>query len=200
VATVYLGDQMEDAVAEAPADASAETVPMHREALEKLAGVYRGEIPTQIVRIRLDGDTLRAAVGAPVALRPIGENRFEVVGQGVVVAFQVQDDGSVQLDAPGQGRYVRSDAWEPTESELEAFAGVYHSAELGTEYRLAMEDGALWFHHRKLDSRRLIPTFEDSFMIGGDAADFTRDRTGRIDGFTLSDGRVRNVRFDRSGG
>jgi CubicO group peptidase (beta-lactamase class C family) len=199
VAAVYLGDQMEDPVAEAPADPSAATVPMSREALERLAGVYRGEVPTQIVRIRLDGDTLRADVGAPVALRPIGENRFDIVGQGVVVTFRVQDDGSVQLDAPGLGRYHRSDAWEPTPSELEAFAGVYHSEELGTEYRLATEDGALWFHHRKLDSQRLTPTFEDGFIIGGDSAVFTRDRTGRIDGFTISDGRVRGVRFDRSG-
>ncbi len=200
VAAVYLGDQMEDPGTEAPANPSAETVPMSREALEEFAGVYRGEIPTQMIRIRLDGDTLRADVGAPVALRPIGENRFDVVGQGVVVTFRVQAGGSVQLDAPGQGRYDRSDAWDPAESELEAFVGVYHSAELRTEYRLALEEGVLWFHHRKLDSQRLLPTFADAFMIGGDAAVFTRDGTGRIDGFTLSDGRVRNVRFDRRGG
>ena len=174
---------------------------MPRAELEPLAGLYRGELPTQLLRVRLNGDTLRAEVGQPYALRPIGEHRFEVVGPGVVVTFEPgASPGAVSLDAPGLGRFQRTDAWDPTESELAAFVGTYHSAELGTDYRLALEDGVLWFHHRKLDSRRLTPTVTDGFEIRGSAAAFTRDAGGRVDGFTLSDGRVWNVRFDRVGG
>jgi CubicO group peptidase (beta-lactamase class C family) len=201
VAEAYLGELMEEETEETSADPAAETVPMTRAELEPLAGVYRGELPTQMLRVHLDGDTLRVDVGQPFVLRPIGGHRFEVVGPGVVVTFEPgSTPGAVSLDAPGQGRFQRADAWEPTESELAAFTGTYRSAELGTDYRLALEDGVLWFHHRKLDSRRLSPTFPDGFQIRGSSAAFTRDAAGRIDGFALSDGRVWNVRFDRVGG
>lgn len=91
-------------------------------------------------------------------------------------------------------------AWQPTEAELRELAGVYHSAELGTEYRFEVEAGRLVFHHRKLSSQRLQPTFQDAFTRRGASAVFTRDRAGVVDGFTLSDGRVWNVRFDRVAG
>jgi CubicO group peptidase (beta-lactamase class C family) len=201
VAEAYLGDLMDEAPARPSADPAAPTVPMSRAELTLLAGVYRGEVPSQIVGIALDGDTLRVDVGERVALRPLGDNRFEAVGEGVVVSFLREADGGVVLEAPGLGRFQRyDDPWEPTAAELEAFAGPYHSEELGTDYRLALEDGALWFHHRKLESQRLTPTFRDAFMIRGASASFTRDSAGRVDGFTLSDGRVWNVRFVRTDG
>lgn len=201
VAAAYLGDLMDAAPEQAAADPTAETVPMPRQELARLAGVYRGEVPSQILRIGLDGDTLRVDVGQQLALRPLGANRFEAVGQGVVVSFRSGEDGVLVLEAPGLGRFRRyGDAWEPTTAELEAFAGLYHSEELGTDYRLALEDGALWFHHRKLESQRLTPTFQDGFTIRGASAAFTRSGTGRVDGFALSDGRVWNVRFVRTGG
>jgi len=201
VAEAYLDDLMDEAPERPAADPTAETVPMSRQELAPLAGVYRGDLPSQILRIALDGDTLRVDVGERVALRPLGDNRFAVVGEGVVVSFRTEADGGGVLEAPGLGRFRRyDDPWEPTTAELGAFAGLYHSEELGTDYRLALEEGALWFHHRKLESQRLTPTFRDGFMIRGASAAFTRDGAGRVDGFTLSDGRVWNVRFVRTGG
>lgn len=42
------------------------------------------------------------------------------------------------------------------------------------------------------------PTTRDVFHLRRGVAEFTRDARGRIDGFTLSDGRVWGVRFDRT--
>ena len=75
--------------------------------------------------------------------------------------------------------------------------GVYHSDELGTEYRVVLEEGRLRVHHRKLETRTLIPTFQDGFTVQGASAVFSRDGSGSVDGFSLSDGRVWNVRFRR---
>ena len=75
--------------------------------------------------------------------------------------------------------------------------GHYHSDELGTDYRLEMENGRLVLRHRKLDPRTLVPTFRDAFAAGGRQVVFTRDAGSRIDGYRLSDGRVWNVRFER---
>jgi hypothetical protein len=42
------------------------------------------------------------------------------------------------------------------------------------------------------------PAYGDVFM-GAFLIAFTRDRRGRVDGFTLGTGRVRGVRFERRG-
>ena len=97
-------------------------------------------------------------------------------------------------------RRLRADSWAPAEADLREFEGVYASAELGTEYRLVMEEGGLVARHRKLDPAPLTPTFRDAFRLRGASAVFTRDASGRIEGFTLSDGRVWNVRFRRVAG
>ena len=195
MAEVYLGDLMEEEAEDAPADPSAEPVPMTREELAPLAGVYRGEAPNQILQLGLSGDTLRLGDGPP--LRPIGDYRFLVGDPGVLLKFEVEGDGSrVVLEHPS-GRFERADAWEPTSRELREFTGTFHSEELGTDYRFAIEADTLWFHHRKLDSARLAPTFKDGFLYRGASLEFTRDAGGTVNGFRLSDGRVWNVRFVR---
>ena len=60
-----------------------------------------------------------------------------------------------------------------------------------------VEGGSLVVRHRKLDDAPLTPTFRDAFLVRGALAAFTRDGSGAVEGFTLSDGRVWNVRFRR---
>ncbi|MGD8278859.1 MAG: serine hydrolase domain-containing protein, partial [Gemmatimonadota bacterium] len=194
VAEVYLGDLMQPVPAAAEPTTMA-TVPAAREALARLAGVYVGELPNQVHRIRLVGDTLRSGA---VWLRPTGQDRFEVVGQHVVVTLRpVRGDEPGTLLVPGAGRFERRDPWEPTTTDLDAFTGLYHSDELGTDYRIELENGQLVVRHRKLPTRRLVPTFRDAFLMGGAAVVFTRGGDGVPAGFSLTDGRIWNVVFGR---
>ena len=200
VAEAYLGSVM------GPRPASDEpvvsqTVSMSRAELESLAGIYIGELPNQVLRVRLEGDTLRLGTGTGARLRPIGGRQFEVVGERSVVTIRPAEGGEPgTLSMPGQARYRRMDAWQPSPTELGAFAGLYRSDELGTEYRLEVNGGQLVARHRKLESRSLTPTFRDAFLLGGASAVFTRDANGGIAGFRVSDGRVWNVKFERAGG
>jgi hypothetical protein len=199
VAEAYLGELMtQDAGGSAPAAATA-TVP--RAELAALAGWYRGELPHQVFRIRMEGDSLRLGMGAGQTLRPLGGSRFEIRGPGTVIVLTA-DSGSVPgtLEGGALGRARRRDPWEPSEAELRAFEGVYASAELGTEYQLVLEGSRLAARHRKLDDAPLTPAFRDAFLIRGALAVFTRDGSGAVAGFTLSDGRVWNVRFRKEGG
>ena len=75
--------------------------------------------------------------------------------------------------------------------------GSYYSAELGTEYKFAVNDGALEFHHRKMDSATLEPAFEDAFLFDDSTIVFSRDDQGGVTGFKLSDGRVWDVSFKK---
>lgn len=197
VAEVYLEDRMEpvteDGGQEAP---GAEAIELSPSDLRTFAGVYRGERPTQLVRLVVLDDTLRIDDGP--ALRPIGESRF-ALPDGEEVLFRDDDGSGLVVEAPfGPAR--QHPIWDPDAGELEAFAGAYESDELGTLYRLEVEDGELWIHHRKLESRRLRPAWEGGFTARGLVVDFTGDGAEGRDGFRISSGRVWNVRFGRIGG
>lgn len=59
-------------------------------------------------------------------------------------------------------------------------------------------DGArLVLKHRRLDDARLTAGDEDTFAGGGLTVSFERDRNGKVIGFYLSNGRTRDVRFER---
>lgn len=201
VATAYLDDVMEPLAADAPAPANdAPTVPMEPERLGRLTGVYRGETPGQMLRLFLRGDTLRAgSPGGPV-LRPLGQDRFDVTGQSVTVTVTpATADAPGTMTAPDGTRYTRiGESWRPPADELRPFAGEYHSDELDTEYSIVLAGDRCVIRHRKLPERQLQPIVRDQFRAGGATIEFTRDGSGAITGFTISDGRVWNVRFDRT--
>lgn len=134
-----------------------------------LVGVYRGELPNQTVSVLAEDDGLRLVVGQSYTLRPLGEYRFEVMEAGATVAFHVPNDGSaIVVEGEGLGRLERiGEPWEPSPDELEAFVGTYHSGELDTEYRLALEDGGLWVHHRKLNPDNSSPALKMDSRSGG---------------------------------
>ncbi len=195
VAEAYLEDVMEPR----PARSAPQPVDVPASELAEVAGVYRGELPNQVFLVRLERDTLRLGVGRAQALLPLGGRRF-ASGSSVVLFHAGRAGVPAQIEIPGVGRASRKDAWVPTEQELHEFEGVYVSMELGTEYRILMEKSGLVARHRKLEPRPLTPTFRDTFLLQGAVAVFTRDASGRIEGFTLSDGRVWNVRFRPDGG
>lgn len=168
--------------------------------LAALEGWYRGDLPNQVLRVRLAGDTLRLGTGAGQRLRPLGDGRFQVEGPGTVVTLRPDRAGEPgTLEGPGFGRAVRHDAWEPDADALAVFEGVYQSDELGTEYTLTLDGERLVVRHRKLADATFTPTFRDAFLLRGALAVFERDGAGAVTGFILSDGRVWNVRFRRMG-
>jgi len=195
VADAYLGDAMSPR----PAESVPQPVHVPASELAEVVGVYRGELPDQVFMVRLERDTLRLGVGGGQPVLPLGGRRF-ASGSSVLTYHAGRAGVPDQLEIPGVGRAGRVDAWDATGEALREFEGVYGSAELGTEYRLVMEEGGLVARHRKLDPAPLTPTFRDAFRLRSASAVFTRNASGRIEGFTLSDGRVWNVRFRREAG
>jgi CubicO group peptidase (beta-lactamase class C family) len=102
--------------------------------------------------------------------------------------------------------YGKSGGAEPASrnasAELAQYTGDYYSEELGTTYRILLRDGVLVAEHRRHTDTPLTGTVRDRFV--GDnwwfrSVQFSRDDAGRVDGFLLSGGRVRNLRFVREG-
>ena len=117
---------------------------------------------------------------------------FERDEKGNVVRFVrksgTQTQSAKRLNAPA------------TAAQLAQFAGDYYSPELGTTYSLSVKDGQLVAQHLRHDDIQL--TELDGDLFSGNrwffgTVQFTRDNEKRINGFRLSSGRARNVRFDR---
>jgi CubicO group peptidase (beta-lactamase class C family) len=208
VAEVYLESEMQPVVELRRAEPPSRRVRMATAELERLVGVYANPLNDQLRRLELRDGRLVLALGTGYELAPVARNRF--VGVGTPISLELEAE-------PARGGPVirlreLSDAGEPavfervvapSEAELAAYAGSYYSRELGTTYTLVLRDGQLFAEHRRHEDSRLTPTLRDRFA--GEnwwfrRVEFSRDEAGRVDGFLLTGGRVRNLRFDRVDG
>jgi hypothetical protein len=84
-----------------------------------------------------------------------------------------------------------------TAAELAPYAGPFYSEELDATYTLAVEKGALMLRRPAAPPQPLVPVARDEFMAGPAMVTFARGADGRVTGYVLDIGRVRNLRFDR---
>ncbi|MGH7476975.1 MAG: serine hydrolase domain-containing protein [Longimicrobiales bacterium] len=88
-----------------------------------------------------------------------------------------------------------------TTAELAAYAGTYYSPELDALYHIAGRDGRLVVRHQRLGDIALRPGDEEDEFAGERwpvrRLLFTRDAADQVDGFRLTGGRARNLRFLR---
>lgn len=79
---------------------------------------------------------------------------------------------------------------------LADFTGSYYSDELETRYTFDIRNDTLTSHHQRHNDFKLQPTAPDTFgmeILG--TLVFTRDAKGKVSGFKVSNGRVRNLVF-----
>ncbi|MDP3397821.1 MAG: serine hydrolase domain-containing protein, partial [Bacteroidales bacterium] len=94
-------------------------------------------------------------------------------------------DGSQQIKQP---------AYE--NSDLNRYIGAYYSEEIDVTYQISLKDGELEVYRKAGDTFRLIPTAMDEFSTTANGRFiFTKDKRGRITGFTVSVSRAENVPF-----
>lgn len=203
VAEVYLADQMEPAVTTAqagaagsPAGKAPTAVTLTEEQLRKFAGAYRDPANGIIRRLRVADGKLRAG---SVAFTPVAVDRFIADGDGPKLTFSDTSAGrQMQVDLPN-GRKETYVAFTPpqlTAAQLAEYAGNYYSEELDHTYKLEVTDGKLIYDGRANPSRQpLEPTVRDAFILGGTQFEFSRDSQGKVTGFALHAGRIRNVTF-----
>jgi hypothetical protein len=194
VADVLLGDRL----APAPEPPTAR-VTLAPDELSALQGVYVHPVTGTPFFITRRGDTLVAGRTAGPALLPMGERRFRVGAQPVELEF-TPDGGLVQTVLAWPRRTPvtlrRHERARPSRAELEAYAGTWHSEELGATYTVAATDSTLVLRTRWGAERTVHPAYGDTFA-GDYLLAFTRGRGGRVDGMRMSSGRVRGVRFER---
>lgn len=200
VADIYLADQFEEA--EEDSEEESEAAKFSEAELEALSGVFVHEAADRSVSIKRRDDALYA-VGSGgaggLALQALGGERFRVQNQ--VVRYEIGSDGDVSLFATAPGgawEYRKVESADTSAEALQQYVGEYFSSELLAGYSVKLEDGKLILWNRKHGDMDLEPQYKDGFDItGAGNMTFTRDANGRVDGFTMSSGRVWKVRCDK---
>ncbi len=162
---------------------------------------------------RLEGFYVRDDYDTPVSVRSregilfVGGQRvshqgdweFRLSGEDDTTRFWEGPEGAILTVGPDGKQYRRYPRIDPDSVDLGEYIGHYWSDDLGVEYEVRRDEDRLVFWTRKMDPRALSPLFQDGFSANGGVI-FTRDDRGRIDGFTISTGRVWKVRFRRLDG
>lgn len=170
------------------------------EVLARWVGTYHDTVSQSLLKVRRSGDTLRLANGT--RLLPTSDTSVRIAGSGNSLILHMaggQVTAVIPMPAGMRDAVFQRKAPVVTSPALLApYAGSYYSEELDARYVLVARDSVLAVEHRKLDDAQLRPEFADGFSSNfGSMIVFTRDAKQRITGFTLSDGRVRGVRFVR---
>jgi CubicO group peptidase (beta-lactamase class C family) len=177
------------------------------EDFDDFAGRYSLDAaPEVVLTFSRDGARYFAeATGQPrLELTPTSDSSFAIQGVEASVTFHRNAGRRVDgltFHQGGDQRATRlgdeAAEWKPTAEDLSQYAGRYFSEELESLFALAVEDDALVLRRRRLEDAILRPGREDRFTAGILQFEFERDRNGRVIGFYVSNGRTRDVRFER---
>ena len=137
-------------------------------------------------------------------LQPLSPNRFRMLGLPAQVLTEFDMDGErvVELrrfiNGQARGVFKPFERLALTSEQLSVYAGEYYSAELDTVYSLDVREDKLWFSLDDEGPQELTAQFGETFENPDYGAfTFEKDAAGRVQGFRLQSGRVRNLAFAR---
>lgn len=195
VADIYLGLKPIASAATSPSLANVETGPV-----APLLGRYRASATEEVLTIGEKDGRLVVDLGAPFALTAVTRDHFRATDINADLVFLRTGDRVSRLTVVVDGD---STAYDPVAvlpsrpEELAGFVADYRSDELDVTYRVSSASTDLMVQIGEHEPVTATRTGPDSFVVpGGAAVRFTRTK-GRIDGFLLFAGRVKNLRFAR---
>ena len=211
IAGLFFEDQMDPEEEEGEAEAGDfDPATYDSEDFDEMVGRYALDTaPEFILTFTREGDTLytQATGQSRLEIVPTSDSTFALSAVEASVTFHRDSDGEIEgatLNQNGQQHATRLDeyeTWEPTVEDLTAFEGRYFSEEIETFYTVRFEGEKLMLHQRRIGSLDLTPGREgvfNSLGLGGEfTISFARDRNSQVIGFYLSNGRTRDVRFER---
>ncbi|HET8712328.1 MAG TPA: serine hydrolase domain-containing protein [Gemmatimonadales bacterium] len=174
-------------------------------AIADKAGLYRNLRDMRAQRLRVTNGNLETESGIELVPIDRGGTTFQAARGGSRLVFQRRADGHYDLRIVStQSDTVPAD-WvaeaDTARAALGEYAGVYESPEADATMRVALDSSGALTVSRVFapgGTWRMRPLYRDGFGIGPGVLVFSRDPTGRVDGFRFTTGRVRNLRFERT--
>ena len=138
-------------------------------------------------------------------LAPISKNTFKMLNIDVdlFVTFEQRENEKVMLVTIEEDDPIISVGYVPldaTEQALEEYAGKYYSEELSTYYHLIPSETGLIVSHYRHSDQIITPIKDDAFtsdMWVLNKIVFERDNEQAISGFRVTNGRVRDLLFEK---
>ncbi|NUP71946.1 MAG: serine hydrolase [Gemmatimonadaceae bacterium] len=195
-----LGNQAMDVIMPRPAASpvAAAVGTMTDSELAPYVGLFRTRGSQNLIRtVVRDG---KLVTELPVASTPtrLAPDRFRALGQEMIFR---RDGGRVRdvlLVSDGDTtRFEPVAAVSPSAAQLASYVGSYWSDELDTRFTITARDGALVMRSRLGEETLLTPAFAEAFTSQAGTVIFSRDARGKVSGFGIWAGRIRDVRFRR---
>jgi CubicO group peptidase (beta-lactamase class C family) len=218
VADIYLAEEIErlatasEDISEADDAAAGAAAVGERVAIEmdpEVFGDYEGDYRLAagfILAVFRNGDELfvHPTGQDDLQLFPESEDEFFLTVVDARISFVRDDSGSVTGLVLHQGDRDREadriEPYDPSSDQLIAYEGDYWSTELATGYRIVLEEGGLVAYHQRHPPIPLEAVSPDEFT--GETWFFTeiqfdRAEDDQVSGMRVTNGRVRNLWFER---
>lgn len=209
IADLYLADKLIEDVSQDRQNANLKKdtlITVSPEILESYCGRYE-LFPGFVITVEQEDNQLK--INSPnqptLVLDAKSENEFQVHDMDrIFFTFQTDTGGEViqlvfkQNDQETLAK--RLPLFDPLLINLHEYVGNYYSPELLTAYKLDIANDTLTAYHQRHDNIKFVPVKEDHFSADTwfmGRVIFTRNEQKEITGFKVSNGRVRNLVFNR---
>jgi len=205
VADIYLAEQFKEPLPVRP-ESSAKSVAVSAQRLTQYTGLYWKKDDERGLRIVLKDGKLFLAFSEEdrLELAALSQNRFQLIVSPVALTFHEPAPGAperMSMQPPGQEKpdvFERVTEFQPTPDQLVGYAGFYVSEEIEPVYRIVVENGSLVLKRLKSKPQKLEPALEDYFQGPDGNIHFQRDSAGKVTGFVLNSGRIKNFHFRKT--
>jgi hypothetical protein len=206
VVDIYLKDKIKtNGAEEVKVESASEVVAIDQNVLNTYVGDFELR-PGFIIKISLNEGLLsgQATGQSVVSLTPLSTTEFNVGGVEAKIEFISNEGKNIKLLKLHQGGQImeapRVKEFDKTSVNLSDFSGEFYSEELSTTYNFTVVDDSLVAKHSRLSDFNLNPIKED--MFNGEAwffgqVEFIRNADDVITGCKVSNGRVRNLYFEK---
>ena len=198
VADLYLGDAFKKA-GHKPVKAE-KPIKLEEAQLAPLAGLYINPKTKSTFRVELKEGSLMA-VGMP--FEALSAERFRLIPMPIVKADFKKDAAGKQLVHLFMGSKEPDilelvEQVKPDAAQLKEYVGNYYCPEVDNTWKIELKEEKLHLTRRKYGCNALSPTIVDGFSEAGQMLDLHFERKdGKVSGFRLTAGRVRNLKFDK---
>jgi len=206
VVDIYLKDKIKtNGAEEVKEESTSEVITVDENILTTYVGDFELR-PGFIIKISLNEGLLsgQATGQSVVSLTPISTTEFNVGGVEAKIEFISNEGKNIKLLKLHQGGQImegpRVKEFDKTSVNLSNFSGEFYSQELSTTYNFTVVDDSLVAKHSRLSDFNLNPIKKD--MFNGEAwffgqVEFIRNADDVITGCKVSNGRVRNLYFEK---
>lgn len=199
VAKIVLGSKMKFAPGAVETIKDQPTIPLNVEVARKQEGTYKLGDGWYVTLSLEDGVLMTQAIGeSKFPTKPKSDSTIWIDDYDASATFVKSNDGSITalkyrgIVAP-KIIPVRIDL-----SRMDQYTGTFYSEEFETLYKIDYKEQKLVLHHMRLGDFEMKPDIgqADAFVSGMGKMEFVVEG-GKVTGFKLSRGRVKNLKFKK---